>query len=105
MASIDSAAETPIVVPMTETRDAAPPLPTDVGALTPGDFQSLLLAVLSPAFGYALRLTRDRADAEDLVQDAALLAYRAAHSFGPGTNFKAWFFQILTRCFWARHWT
>jgi RNA polymerase sigma-70 factor (ECF subfamily) len=77
--------------------------PTEVGTLTAGGFQTLLTAVLSPAFGYALRLTRHRADAEDLVQDAALLAFRAAHTFEPGTNFKAWFFQILTRCFWARH--
>jgi RNA polymerase sigma-70 factor, ECF subfamily len=77
--------------------------PVDVGTLTPGGFQTLLVAVLPPAFGYALRLTRNRADAEDLVQDASLLAFRAAHSFEPGTNFKAWFFQILTRCFWGRH--
>jgi RNA polymerase sigma-70 factor, ECF subfamily len=75
----------------------------DVGTLTPGGFQTLLVAVLSPAFGYALRLTRNRADAEDLVQDASLLAFRARDSFQPGTNFKAWYFQILTRCFWARH--
>jgi RNA polymerase sigma-70 factor, ECF subfamily len=77
--------------------------PRDVGTLTPGGFESLLVAVLSPSFGYALRLTRNRADAEDLVQDAALAAFRAAHTFEPGTNFKAWFFQILTRCFYARH--
>ena len=77
--------------------------PTDVGTLTPGGFQTHLVAVLSPAYGYALRLTRNQADAEDLVQDAALLAFRASHTFQPGTNFKAWFFQILTRCFWARH--
>jgi RNA polymerase sigma-70 factor, ECF subfamily len=82
---------------------AMPPAPADVGALTAGGFQPLLLAVLSPAFGYALRLTRNRADAEDLVQDASLLAFRAAHTFAPGTNFKAWFFQILTRCFYAKH--
>jgi RNA polymerase sigma-70 factor, ECF subfamily len=81
----------------------AHPSPTAVGTLTPGGFQALLLEVLSPAFGYALRLTRNRADAEDLVQDASLLAFRASASFTPGTNFKAWFFQILTRCFWARH--
>jgi len=75
----------------------------DAGTLAPGGFQALLVAVLPPAFGYALRLTRHRADAEDLVQDAALLAFRAAHTFEPGTNFRAWFFRILTRRFWARH--
>jgi RNA polymerase sigma-70 factor, ECF subfamily len=81
-----------------EIPPVAPPAP-----LTPGGFQTLLLAVLPQAFGYALRLTRNRADAEDLVQDASLLAFRAAHTFEPGTNFKAWYFQILTRRFWATH--
>ena len=45
----------------------------------------------------------DRTEAEDLVQDAALLAYRAFGSFEPGTNFKAWFFRILTNAFYSRH--
>jgi RNA polymerase sigma-70 factor (ECF subfamily) len=62
----------------------------------------LLGEVLSPAYGYALRLTRNRADAEDLVQEAALRAFRFSDGFEPGTNFKAWFFRILVRQFWAR---
>ena len=41
------------------------------------EFQALLVEVLPTAYGYALRLTRNRADAEDLVQDAALRAFRA----------------------------
>jgi RNA polymerase sigma-70 factor (ECF subfamily) len=71
--------------------------------LDPGDFDTQLRAVLPPAYGYAMRLTRNRADAEDLVQEAALLACRAAHTFEAGTNFKAWYFRILVRCFYARH--
>ncbi|MBC7894295.1 MAG: sigma-70 family RNA polymerase sigma factor [Cytophagaceae bacterium] len=67
------------------------------------EFQALLMGVLSPAYGYALRLTRNRSDAEDLVQDAALNACRSRHTFEAGTNFKAWFFHILTRCLWAGH--
>ena len=67
------------------------------------EFQALLVEVLPTAYGYALRLTRNRADAEDLVQDAALRAFRAVATFEPGTNFKAWIFRILTRCFWANH--
>jgi RNA polymerase sigma-70 factor (ECF subfamily) len=67
------------------------------------DFDAQLLAQLSPAYGYALRLARHRADAEDLVQEAALHACRARNTFEPGTNFKAWFFRILVRCFYARH--
>jgi RNA polymerase sigma-70 factor (ECF subfamily) len=55
------------------------------------------------AYGTAVRMTRDRTEAEDLVQDAALLAYRAFGTFQPGTNFKAWFFRILTNAFYSRH--
>src|SRR5512132_25236 len=44
--------------------------------LSSEEFQALLVEVLPTAFGYALRLTRNRADAEDLVQDAALRAFR-----------------------------
>jgi RNA polymerase sigma-70 factor (ECF subfamily) len=72
-------------------------------ALGADEFQALLVEVLPTAYGYALRLTRNRADAEDLVQDAALRAFRAMNTFEPGTNFKAWIFRILTRCFWANH--
>ena len=80
----------------TATAQAAVPLGAD-------EFQVLLVEVLPSAFGYALRLTRNRADAEDLVQDAALRAFRASATFEAGTNFKAWIFRILTRCFWANH--
>jgi RNA polymerase sigma-70 factor (ECF subfamily) len=66
-------------------------------------FESQLLDVMSPAYGYALRLTRHRADAEDLLQEAALLACRGQATFEPGTNFKAWFFRILVRAFWGKH--
>jgi RNA polymerase sigma-70 factor (ECF subfamily) len=75
----------------------------DVGPLSVEELQQLLVEVLPAAYGYALRLTRNRADAEDLVQEAALRACRARESFTPGTNFKAWLFQILTRCQWAGH--
>src|SRR5688572_16267682 len=78
------------------TAQAAAPLGGD-------EFQTLLEEILPAAYGYAVRLTRNRADAEDLVQDAALLAFRAVTTFEPETNFKAWIFRILTRCFWANH--
>lgn len=67
------------------------------------EFEALLTPLLSMAYGTAMRLTRDRNEAEDLVQDAALLAFRAFGSFQPGTNFKAWFFRILTNAFYSRH--
>lgn len=46
-------------------------------------------------YGAALRLTRNPADAEDLVQDTYLKAFKASDSFRPGTNLRAWLFTIL----------
>lgn len=67
------------------------------------EFEALFSPILRMAYGTAVRLTRDRTEAEDLVQDAALLAYKAFGSFQRGTNFKAWFFRILTNAFYSRH--
>ena len=53
------------------------------------------LAYLEPLYALALRLTRNRADAEDLVQDTFVKAMRFAESFRAGTNLKAWLFTIL----------
>ena len=66
-------------------------------------FEALLEPVLDGAFGTALRFTRNRADAEDLVQEAALLACRGFGTFERGSNFKAWFFRILTNCFYSKY--
>jgi RNA polymerase sigma-70 factor (ECF subfamily) len=67
------------------------------------DFESLLRQVLAPAFGAALHLTCNRQDAEDLVQEAALRAFRSFHTFTQGTNFKAWFFRILLNRFYTAY--
>jgi RNA polymerase sigma-70 factor (ECF subfamily) len=67
------------------------------------EFEQLLSPILQMAYGTAVRLTRNRTEAEDLVQDAALLAYKAFGTFQRGTNFKAWFFRILTNAFYSRH--
>jgi RNA polymerase sigma-70 factor (ECF subfamily) len=64
---------------------------------------ALLVPCLERAYAYALRLVKNRADAEDLVQEAALAACKGFATFQPGTNFRRWFFQILTNCFYARH--
>src|SRR5712671_1121154 len=58
-------------------------------------FEAEALASLDSLYGAALRLTRKPADAEDLVQDTYLKAFRAADSFEPGTNLRAWLFTIL----------
>ncbi len=47
-------------------------------------------------FGAAMRYTRNRSDAEDLVQDAMAKAYAAFHQYEPGTNLRAWLYRVLT---------
>ena len=57
------------------------------------------LSHIDSLYGTALRLTRRPADAEDLVQDTFLKAFRASHQFERGTNLKAWLFTILHNTF------
>lgn len=59
-------------------------------------FEELLVPVLNPAYRAARHFTGNTADAEDAVQQASLLAWRAFGSFQPGTNFRAWFLRIVT---------
>jgi len=61
----------------------------------PDAFRSEVLSHLEPLFGTAMRLTRNRADAEDLVQDTVVKAFRFADKFTPGTNLRAWLYTIL----------
>ena len=63
------------------------------------EFEALLSPVLERAYGVALRLTRDATDAEDLVQDAALLAFRGFRTFKRGSNFRAWFLRVMMNAF------
>ena len=63
--------------------------------LTGAAFEAEALAWIDALYRTALRLTRSPADAEDLVQDTYLKAFRAADSFEPGTNLRAWLFTIL----------
>ena len=58
-------------------------------------FEADALASLDSLFRTALRLTHRPADAEDLVQETYLKAFRAAEQFKPGTNLRAWLFTIL----------
>jgi RNA polymerase sigma-70 factor, ECF subfamily len=58
-------------------------------------FEAEALASLDSLYRAALRLTRVPADAEDLVQETYLKAFRAANRFEPGTNLRAWLFTIL----------
>jgi RNA polymerase sigma-70 factor (ECF subfamily) len=58
-------------------------------------FEADALALLDSLYRTARRLTGTRADAEDLVQETYLKAFRAADRFKPGTNLRAWLFTIL----------
>lgn len=65
-------------------------------------FGGLLESVLDAGYRVAYHLARQVADAEDLVQEAALLACRHRNTFEAGTNFKAWFLRIVTNCFYSK---
>jgi RNA polymerase sigma-70 factor (ECF subfamily) len=58
-------------------------------------FGAEVLRYLEPLYATALRLTRNRADAEDLVQDTLVKAFRFSDKFEPGTNLRAWLSTIL----------
>ncbi len=62
-------------------------------------FEREVLPLLPNLYGAALRLTRNPQDAEDLVQEAYLRAYRGFAGFREGTNLRAWMYRILTNTF------
>ena len=57
------------------------------------------IGYMGPLYTAAMRMTRNPADAEDLVQETYLKAYRAYGSFQEGTNLKSWLYKILTNTF------
>jgi RNA polymerase sigma-70 factor (ECF subfamily) len=66
-------------------------------------FQDEAVPHLDALYGTALRMTKDEADAEDLVQEAMLKAYRYFDKYENGTNCKAWLFKIMTNTFINRY--
>lgn len=91
--------------PSSESRDA--PHPNFFGRSShlmatsepASEFESLLSPWIDSAFATAYHLTRNRENAEDLVQESVLQAYRAFHTFRHGSNFRAWFLKVLTNRF------
>jgi RNA polymerase sigma-70 factor (ECF subfamily) len=61
----------------------------------PDTFNAEVLGFVEPLFAAAMRLARNRADAEDLVQDTLVKAFRFSGRFTPGTNLRAWLYTIL----------
>jgi RNA polymerase sigma-70 factor, ECF subfamily len=77
--------------------DASTALESDVDLTA--RFERDAMPYLDQLYGAALRMTRNPADAEDLVQETYMKAYAAFRSFTDGTNLKAWLFRILTNTY------
>ncbi|MEO7837192.1 MAG: sigma-70 family RNA polymerase sigma factor [Acidimicrobiales bacterium] len=73
----------------------ATPAPTDVQVV----FVEQAMEHMPSLYSAALRMTHNPADAEDLVQETYLKAYRSFATFQQGTNLKAWLYRILTNTF------
>lgn len=67
------------------------------------EFEKEVLPHLDALYGLGLNLTHDQVEAEDLVQDSLVKAFRFCRSFEPGSNMKAWLFKILTNTFYNRY--
>ncbi len=62
-------------------------------------FEADALQFIDQLYAAALRMTRNPADAEDVVQETYAKAYASFHQFTPGTNLKAWLYRILTNTY------
>ena len=91
-----------------DAADAATHQDTDVLDRAPADedeaaraarFEAEAMPYLDQLYGAAMRMTRNPADAEDLVQDTYVRAFASFHQYRPGTNLKAWLYRILTNTF------
>ena len=87
--------------------DATPDVPEDAPVDAPEEseldrsarFERDAMQYLDQLYSAAMRMTRNPADAEDLVQETFAKAFAAFHQFRPGTNLKAWLYRILTNTF------
>ena len=85
---------------MSELHDTLEPAPQE---LSEDDrdrlFAEQAIPLIDQLFGAALGMTRNRADAEDLVQETFMKAYTKFHQYQQGTNIKAWLYRILTNTY------
>jgi RNA polymerase sigma-70 factor (ECF subfamily) len=82
-------------VPSTDTQPTRPESDSERAER----FERDAMPMLDQLYSAALRMTRNPADAEDLVQETYLKAYAAFESFRAGTNLKAWLYRILTNTY------
>ena len=85
--------------PTPQAPEAAPASSALDGAELEARFMDEAMPLMNQLFGAALGMTRNRADAEDLVQETYLKAYQKFHQDQPGTNIKAWLYRILTNTY------
>ena len=104
-----------IPTPAEPTADDTAESPADLSAMVVADpiddratetederrarFEADALGFLDQLYAAALRMTRNPADAEDVVQETYAKAYASFHQFTPGTNLKAWLYRILTNTY------
>ncbi|MEV5505987.1 sigma-70 family RNA polymerase sigma factor [Streptomyces orinoci] len=81
------------------TNDSPEPQAAESVAERNARFERDALTFLDQMYSAALRMTRNPADAEDLVQETYAKAYASFHQFREGTNLKAWLYRILTNTF------
>ncbi len=74
-------------------------LATETTAEREARFAADAMPFIDQLYGAALRMTRNPADAEDVVQETYAKAYASFHQFTPGTNLKAWLYRILTNTY------
>ncbi len=84
---------------MTEDRDLDRAPASESDADRAARFEAEALPYLDQLYAAAMRMTRNPADAEDLVQEAFTKAFASFHQYRPGTNLKAWLYRILTNTF------
>ena len=82
-----------------ELDDLSVDLTTETAEERHARFEAEALPYIDQLYAAALRMTRNPADAEDVVQETFAKAYASFHQFTPGTNLKAWLYRILTNTY------
>jgi RNA polymerase sigma-70 factor, ECF subfamily len=94
-----TAADTATEAASTTAASTSTAVPAPAGGARQADFEQQVRPHLAQLYPAALRLTRNPADAEDLVQDTLAKAYASFAQYTPGTNLRAWLHRILSTTF------